>query len=389
MGVKLIVVAILLGLAGSINLLGLIEPMSGPAFLAFFAVVVLTLVACRAVVAALDNTTNLPAMLIPSDPDPYQLAYLRVRLEGDGSRTGAMKEVTRLVILDRAVRERFGNERIESGSKRRDWVGQDRTGPPGRHLARLERASKTSDRVFRRKLPEHVARLCEPYERWLAQEQLIRPPDLAWKAAVVGLEGAGLIALLGGLELITALLEGGHIVLTLFAVGVVGLALVAACTPGRLSRRGRRYLERLRQAFSRYPAPGPFNPLRQSTDRSRMKVGSSSPAHRRAVENPTLATSGLASGLVVGAALFGFDALEKAAELPDSSPPSSCRVLAVVAPVGSGPGLAGRGSLGDPGGVAVVAATSGTSTSPSRSGPCAGRWRARRASMVTSQSRSA
>src|SRR4051794_17344181 len=74
------------------NFLDSIATMSGPQFLFLYgAIVVLTIAICHWVVNRPDWTAELlPPLQIPSDPDPYEIAYLR----------GGVNELSRLLIFN-------------------------------------------------------------------------------------------------------------------------------------------------------------------------------------------------------------------------------------------------------------------------------------------------
>src|SRR5438067_4383703 len=73
------------------SLLDAIATMPGPQFLVLYAcVIALTLFVCRLLLRRADSTAALPPALVPSEPDPYEIAYLR----------GGEKELTRLLICE-------------------------------------------------------------------------------------------------------------------------------------------------------------------------------------------------------------------------------------------------------------------------------------------------
>src|SRR5262245_38132446 len=65
--------------------------MYGPKFLLLYVgLAVFTILACRLAIRGSDPTKNLPPLPVPSNPDPYEIAYLR----------GGENEVTRLIIFN-------------------------------------------------------------------------------------------------------------------------------------------------------------------------------------------------------------------------------------------------------------------------------------------------
>jgi hypothetical protein len=99
-----------------------IADMYGPHFLLFYGgVIVLTLVVCWWRLHQSDPTALLPPLQVPSDPDPYEIAYLR----------GGEHEVTRVVIFNL----------IQQGYlwKDGDTIRPEPNCPDVRHLSEIER----------------------------------------------------------------------------------------------------------------------------------------------------------------------------------------------------------------------------------------------------------
>ena len=242
-----------------------IANMYGPHFLLFYGVViVLTLVGCWWTLRRRDLTGVLPVPPVPSEPDPYEIAYLR----------GGEEEVTRVVMLSLTQRGylQASTSRIEHALNHPDL----------RHLSEIERAVfdwfsslRATEGIFQSKeYPSRINAYCGRYQQRLQSEQLIMPEESerlimpeedesdtrtlmrspsqmlveAWKK--VRFAGVAVILGLGGYKLAVALARGRYNVFFLIIMAVVGLiVLFKTCRLPRITRRGRAYLERLEQVF--------------------------------------------------------------------------------------------------------------------------------------------
>jgi uncharacterized protein (TIGR04222 family) len=223
-------------------LLDAIATMPGPQFLLLYAcVIALTLFVCRLLLRRADSTAALPPPLVPSEPDPYEIAYLR----------GGERELTRFVICEMIVR---GSLAISDGKQQLIQRAPDHP-----NSARLTSAERTlfewfseprSVREAFRELPARLELRCEPYRQRLQSEHLLAPPDAqaaAWRARLVG---ATVTVGLGGSKLLAALGANHHNVGLLVAMMVASpVILGGVCPVPRLSTRGRAYLDSLRVAY--------------------------------------------------------------------------------------------------------------------------------------------
>jgi uncharacterized protein (TIGR04222 family) len=229
-----------------------IADMYGPHFLLLYgSVIVATLIGVRWGIRSADATASLPPPPLRSNPDPYELAYLR----------GGENEVTRLAIFSLIQR---GYLKVSETKK---WWGrverrlsQASGGPDWRHLSPGEQAvfrfftlPHTAAEVFQTG-PQAIGLtgLCSEYETKLQHEDMLYPPQALDTGRLIQILGAGIILCLGGYKLIAALIKGHSNVVFLLAMGIAalfGLALVGRIP--RLSYLGRDYLKRLQQAFER------------------------------------------------------------------------------------------------------------------------------------------
>lgn len=237
-----------------------IADMYGPAFLFFYAVVIgLTLAACWMASRWLDWTESMPLPMIPSSPDPHEIAYLRA----------GENEVARSVIfalLQRGllqVRQQGSDFLIERAAAP---VGHETLKPIERHALDWFAGPQTTSEIFRPGgLPSHLTSFCGAYEQHLGREHLLNTPETNRGAQLILWGGALLIFGLGTYKTLVAFSRGRFNVLFLIILGAAGLFfLFKICRLPRLSRRGRAYLERLHLAFDRLkyakltpPLPGP------------------------------------------------------------------------------------------------------------------------------------
>ncbi len=223
-----------------------IADMYGHDFLLFYGgIIVLTLVACWLKLRQSDPTASMPLPPVPSEPNPYETAYLR----------GGENEVTRVVIF--GLTQRGYLQVTEEADKR---IEQAPDHPDPAHLPQLERAvfealqiPLSAEDIFKSvSLSSTVRSYCTTYEQTLQNEQLLTADEVKTAAKRIGLTGAAVIFGLGGYKLLIALAKGYSNVGFLIVMGIVSLVILfIICESDRLSSRGKKYLERLQLAFER------------------------------------------------------------------------------------------------------------------------------------------
>ena len=242
-----------------------IAEMYGPQFLLFYAVVILiTCAACWMTLRRLDRTNRLPVLAVPSDPDPYEIAYLR----------GGENELIRSVIFGLILK---GFLRVNQ-SKKEPLIERTERSPEQRQLLPLERrvldeftSPKKPSAIFRSSVLYEVEGPAAAYEQRLRREHLLMPAEVRQAATQIWLAGMAVVAGLGGYKLFIALSKGRHNVAFLIAMGVVSLIVLALiCRAPRLSRRGRAYIERLQLAFEKLKSQAKMN---RTTDLSTSGTG--------------------------------------------------------------------------------------------------------------------
>ncbi|MGH9723137.1 MAG: TIGR04222 domain-containing membrane protein [Bryobacteraceae bacterium] len=219
-----------------------VADMRGPEFLILY----LTIIAATLLIywfrlQSVDQTESLGPALIPTNPDPYQIAYLRAGVD----------EVVRLVVAGLADRGYLDVNRALS------QIRQSASPPDLHPLNHFERrvfdwfaTPKYSRDMASTQLRMEAGTHCRQYEGILQNEQLLTSAETraaAWRLAWTAIS---VIAILGGYKLIVALSRGRRNVLFLILMGIAGsaIALVMARRP-RLSARGRAWLRRLELAY--------------------------------------------------------------------------------------------------------------------------------------------
>jgi uncharacterized protein (TIGR04222 family) len=221
--------------------------MYGPVFLAFYAAVVaLTVAAVWLGRRALDWTGSMTTPAVPTEPDPFEVAYLR----------GGENEVARSVIFTL----------VQKGVLEVRQEGDDFLVAPAtataerRNLSPIERrtldwfaAPQKVSRIFREDgLAPQLKPFCAAYEQRLRRENFLPTAEMLGGARLLRWAGASVLAGLAAYKILVALSQGRFNVLFLVALAAVGLFLVFRVSKQpRLTGRGRAYLERLQLAFER------------------------------------------------------------------------------------------------------------------------------------------
>ncbi|MBW4621021.1 MAG: TIGR04222 domain-containing membrane protein [Cyanosarcina radialis HA8281-LM2] len=213
-----------------------IAEMYGPYFLLFYAcAIAITIFVCWSL-STKDLTANLPLPLVPSNPDPYEIAYLR------NSDTGVMQ----LVTFDLLVRDYL---QVEDNSIERSPTHPDISllTPSERELFDWFAQQRT------RFLPASFQPHCEVYRRRLQAQQFLSLDEWQVQNSYVG--SIGILIILGlGLYKLTAALANGHhnvgFLITMMIFSPFLLWNIVCSSSFRLSDRGRNYLNQLQAAFA-------------------------------------------------------------------------------------------------------------------------------------------
>ena len=225
--------------------------LSGPHFLLLYAVVIaLTLAYCAWSRSRLDATTTDRLPLVPTHPDPFEIAYLR----------GGANEVTRVAVFD-LIQRGFLEARPDKPGKKtsaQKLVPAEQAPDPS-FLSPLERdvlgyftVPRSARDIFQSALPARLAPYCAGYDQALRAEGLLSGDEGKADLTRAGLTSAAIILGFGGYKLVAALVNGYSNVGFLILLALASLVPLAfLCQPRRLTRRGRAYLQRLQQAFER------------------------------------------------------------------------------------------------------------------------------------------
>ncbi|MBD2775316.1 TIGR04222 domain-containing membrane protein [Iningainema sp. BLCCT55] len=234
------IVALSVLVAIAIPTASLIANMYGPNFLVLYGAVILITLAISGWLVQ-DPTKNQPLPLIPTTPDPYEIAYLQ------SQETGVVK-VAVIDLIQRGYLEI--NEILIKQAK--NHPNLDELTPLQREVFDWFSTSRTAtEMVFLRSLTEHVQPHCS-YQQQLQSEQLLNTDEFKARKSLTGLIGTLIILGLGSFKLLVALAKGRHNVGFLILMGIISLYLLwCICQPPpRLSSRGKLYLKQLEQTFA-------------------------------------------------------------------------------------------------------------------------------------------
>jgi uncharacterized protein (TIGR04222 family) len=216
-----------------------IANMPGPQFLQLYAgVIAATLFGAWYVMKRSDSSAEAPRLIIPRNPDPYEIACLR----------GGYREMIWLAVF--SLTEKGYVEALQDGWKRQA-VHPDPallTLPEREVLNWLTERRSAAD-VAGAKLPG-LSRECQNWEeRFRAMG--VMAGQTSDVPRLVACTGMALIAALGAFKLIVALFKGRHNIGGIIAfaiIGMVGVLFICAYRP-RLTAHGRRYLKDWQHSF--------------------------------------------------------------------------------------------------------------------------------------------
>jgi uncharacterized protein (TIGR04222 family) len=225
------------------NLPDWIAAMPGPNFLVLYGcIIALTLALCRWALHRPDWTAELPPLPIPSDPDPYEIAYLR----------GGVNELSRLLFFSLLERgyltivdpKKQLIQRVQCHSELAPLTLVERA-----MLDWFSEARPTHD-LFT-EIADRIELYCATYREHLeAQELIIWCEPREGRVQEMRLVGASLILGLGAYKLLAATATGHTNVGFLIGMAAISLLILMRVTkPPRLSSRGQAYLERLRTVY--------------------------------------------------------------------------------------------------------------------------------------------
>jgi uncharacterized protein (TIGR04222 family) len=221
----------------------------GPAFLGVFAVIcVVAIVWTRARVHRLDTTDQLPVPELPAEIDPFEVAYLR----------GGHTELVRLIILDLIARGYLQHVEEKARLSKRSKIGPVPSGPELNYLDAAERfvfswigSGKSASEIMPR-LPAAFERqgVADELHREMLAQQFLTTHEQKMAALNAMLLPAVIIVVLATYKILIALSRGHTNIGFLIALGFLTLiAIGLAGSPSRFTKRGRAYLQRMRDAL--------------------------------------------------------------------------------------------------------------------------------------------
>ncbi|MCW5313506.1 TIGR04222 domain-containing membrane protein [Nostoc sp. KVJ3] len=217
-----------------------IADMYGPDFLLFYcSVIAIAFVVCWQLIQ--DPTKNQPLPLIPAEPDPHEIAYLRSQETG----------IADVALFDLIVR---GYLQVNEQS-----ISQVPNHPDVSQLEPIERevfdrlSSSSTAKTSLWLATQSIQSYSNAYEEKLQNEQLLYASQWQERNIKVGLIAAMIIFSLGGYKLLIALGKGRYNVGFLIAIGGLSIIFLLwfVSRHTHLSYRGKVYLQQLQATFSR------------------------------------------------------------------------------------------------------------------------------------------
>lgn len=222
--------------------------MPGPWFLGLYASLGLSLaIALRFWVRSFDQSQWKAPLEIPKQIDPYEIAYLR----------GGSWEVVRVAIVELFERKLLERESTnESRSWFRPisnrWVASasydDHMPLKPIHRSLLEhfRIPKDPTSVFECDFKDVLQSSSESWDRWFEQQDLVNSPETLEKTQNAFLVALTLMVSLGVYKFVAAVLsEHFNLVFLCISAAVSSVVLYRCSQLGRLTYRGKRYLQDL------------------------------------------------------------------------------------------------------------------------------------------------
>ena len=231
--------------------------MDGPAFLVLYvSVIVLSAVTLGVARVNSDRSDQLSIPAIPADPDPYEIAFLR----------GGANEVARAVIFSLIQK---GLVEIVSDAKTSRLKAVPH-GTPSRELPVIEQTaldwlgvSREAGEAFQKKhgLVDQVEPFIYVYRDALEKKQVLTSLESSRRLRKFGIAAALFIVAIGGFKFLASIAYGNFNVAFTIIAGFIGvIAIGAVSTLPRMTKLGKRYLERLRLAFDdlKYRSQTPY-----------------------------------------------------------------------------------------------------------------------------------
>jgi uncharacterized protein (TIGR04222 family) len=207
-------------------------------------IIVITAISIKVYKPNLDWTSKLPIPLVPQNPNPFELAFLR----------GGDNEFVRTLIFSLVQK---GFLEINSQGKK-SFIKLTVSQPNWTTLSPLERSvlpcfqtSRETTELFAKEgLTEILKPYTLTYDQQLARLNFITPTDVATKTRLISLLAWGGTSLLGIYKLCGAILHGRkNFGFLIFFVIVSTVIFYVLSKTSRLSLLGKKYVNQIQQAF--------------------------------------------------------------------------------------------------------------------------------------------
>jgi uncharacterized protein (TIGR04222 family) len=292
--------------------------MYGPYFLIFYGFLIFfTLIILGVVKSQIDKTNNLLLPPIPSQIDPYEIAYLR----------GGTNEVARSVVF--ALMQRGLIEIANDGAKNVIKKANPQAGGV-RNLNQIEQLalnwlgnSRDPKEVFESNgLVKQLESYGQMYQTRLEQGQMLTGDDDRVALKLVRWAAYLVIFGLGAYKLLASIAHGYYNVIFLVIFCIVGLLIARAIAKlPRVTKLGKAYLERLQLAFNnlKFEAQKPYLP-------SNKPRGAVVPQTSFAGVDPLLLSVGVFGSAILAGTVFDSynQTFQKAQQQQQAAASSSC-----------------------------------------------------------------
>ena len=289
--------------------------MDGPTFLVLYAVFALITLAVTAIAKSnIDKTDRMPAPAIPPQVDPYEVAFLR----------GGENEMARAVVFALVQK---GFAAISADGKGR--ILKHGEAPDPRSLPEIERqaldwlgSEREAKEVFDTNdgLSARLKRFGQVHDHALESRQFISSDLMKVKARTYARAAALLLGALGGYKILAAILSGRSNVIfaIIMTIAAVLIALTMRKVP-RMTKLGKKYLERLQAAFE---------DLKYKSQAPHIAGSTAAPAATQtgfAGVDPLLLSVGVfGTGILAGTMFAGYNDTFARAQQQAASSSSSC-----------------------------------------------------------------
>ncbi|HLM60281.1 MAG TPA: TIGR04222 domain-containing membrane protein [Pyrinomonadaceae bacterium] len=221
--------------------------LDGPSFLVLYSFLIIsTIIGYRVLKNRLDQSAHFAVPPIPSNPDAFEIAYLR----------GGANELARAVVFSLAHKNLLTFESGEKISRIHVTEGQiDRRDLSPMQLTALDWLGKTRDtnELFKKDgLANALKPFYENYQARLEMQHFFPDEEMKKQNKHLAIKAFLVFGALGAYKFLAALYNGYTNVLGIIVLTLIGLFILGAMSKmPRLTKLGQTYLERLQLAFDR------------------------------------------------------------------------------------------------------------------------------------------